>query len=401
VGLWDRLRALFVSPPAPPVAAPEPSLPVATPASRAAAAVSAHRYREATHELQAAREGEAEAAVLDAIVISLPAEVPAAAGAEWDTLLIAVADVLAARGERRRAAQLLRGARGPAPMVLRADLLCEGLDRAVEPEDLELAFGLLSEVLRIDIDTPGARERWERLRVRLGRAADPTPAPAGATLLASGPSLPYTLVREVARGGAGVVYEARERLGPIERTVALKLAHDRGTAGVVRDAFTHEARMAVRFRGPNVVPILDVDPAGTWIAMPWASGGSLRARLREGRVDPTFLRPLVAALADVHAQGLVHGDLKPANVLFDGRGAPWLSDFALTRPVGAPATPGSAGYVSAERLAGEPYDLRDDVFAIGRILEELHTHEALAAACVGPLEERPRDAGEILGRLRA
>lgn len=414
MGLWGRLRSWLGgerSKPGPrlPTDAPEPKPPFESAASRAASATVGHRYRDAAGELRAVREGEGEAAVLDALILSLPET--AKAGVDgWDELLLLIADVLVARGDRRRACELLRRARSPAAKLLRADLLCEGFDGAIKPEDLDLAFSLLSEVLRVDIDTPGARERWERLRVRLGRGRafgdDVAPAPAGATLLVSGPSLPYTLVREVARGGAGVVYEARERLGNLERTVALKLAHQRSeresprTGGAARrDDLAHEARLAVRFRGPNVVPILDVDQDGGWIAMAWAAGGSLRERLRAGEVPAGFLAALLSVIAEVHRAGLVHGDLKPANVLFDARGAVWLSDFALTRPVGDPATPGSAGYVSPERLAGAPYDLRDDVFAIGRILEELHAHPELAAACVGPLAERPRDAGEILARL--
>ncbi|MBI2394950.1 MAG: protein kinase [Deltaproteobacteria bacterium] len=405
MGLWERLRAVFRRPDAPAVETEEPAIAADTAATRAAHAVAEGRHREALELLRAARDGLDEAPVLDAILLSSPESAPRDAGPAWDELTLAVADVLVARGERRRACDHLRHARSTAAKVLRADLLCDGLDGAAKPEELDLALALLSEVLRADIDAPGARERWTRLRARLGRGAEIAPAPLGATLLVDGPALPFTIVREIARGGSGVVYEARERLGPIERTVALKLAHQRDSA---RTFLAHEARLAVRFRGPNVVPILDVDPDEGWLAMAWAAGGSLRGKLRAG-VDPLlaspgpWLRALASVLADVHRAGWVHGDLKPANVLFDEHGAPWLGDFALARPTGAPATPGSAGYVSPERLAGAAYAAADDVFAFGRIVEELiasgatdERFAAIAHACVAESIRRPRDATELL-----
>jgi serine/threonine-protein kinase len=142
--------------------------------------------------------------------------------------------------------------------------------------------------------------------------------------------------------------------------------------------------------------------------MAWAAGGSLRNKLRtpgdrEIGSPLAWLPALLSAVADVHRHGLVHGDLKPANVLFDASGNPWLNDFALARPFGDPATAGSAGYVSPERLAGSPCDARDDVFAIGRMLEELISASAtlaplgsLAAACTGVLASRPLNAGAVL-----
>jgi len=405
VSFWQRLRGIFGK--RPDAKAPEPELPtvvVETAAMRAAHAVSEQDFPVAREALRAARETDEEAAVLDAILISLPDEAPRESKG-WDDLIMLVADVLVARGDRARACEHLRRARSSAARVLRADLLCEGVDGAAKPEDLDLALALLAEVLRQDIDTPGARDRWDRLRARLGRAAPIGQASLGATLLVDGPALPFTLVREVARGGAGVVYEARSPIGVIERTVALKLAHQRASA---KTFLAHEARIAARFRGPGIVPILDVDPNEGWLAMGWAASGSLRQHLRpgEGAIAERprdWLRTLIAVLADIHRDRWIHGDLKPANVLFDRDGAPWLGDFALARPYGDPATPGSAGYVSPARMGGAPCHPRDDLFGLGKILEELAdasgdaSLRTLAREC---LSDTFADATDVLAALR-
>jgi serine/threonine-protein kinase len=388
--LFSRFAALFRKPPpevkeeAPPVEIEEPL------ASKAAHAVSEQKYDDALSMLQKARGGVDEAAVVDAIGFSLPDEAPRAA----DALVLALADVLVDRGERARACEQLKRVRTPAARVLRADLLCEG---DATDEDLDLALSLYAEALREDLDAPGARERWERLRRRLGRGEAVQQPSMGATLLGPAGALPYTLIREVARGGSAVVYQATAQLlQGKSRTIALKLAHDRKAA---RTWLAHEARVAIRFRGPGVIPIFDVDPEEGWLAMAWADHGSLREKLREGKTDPTFLRVLLSTLADIHAAGFVHGDLKPANVLFDAHDRPWLGDFALARPVGDPATPGSAGYVSPERMKGAPNDPRDDVFAIGKILDELHVHPEVARKCLAPAAQRPASASDVMSLL--
>jgi serine/threonine-protein kinase len=390
VSLFSRFAALFRKRPpevkeeAPPVEIEE-SL-----ASKAAHAVSEQQYDDARSMLQKAQGGVDEAAVVDAIGFSLPEETPRAA----DALVLLLADVLVDRGERTRACEQLKRVRTPAARVLRADLLCEG---DATDEELDLALSLYAEALREDLDAPGARERWERLRRRLGRGEAVAQPSMGATLLGPAGALPYTLVSEVARGGSAVVYQATAQLlKGRTRTIALKLAHDRKSA---RTWLAHEARVAIRFRGPGVIPIFDVDPEEGWLAMAWAAHGSLREKLREGRTDPAFLRVLLRTLADIHAAGFVHGDLKPANVLFDAHDHPWLGDFALARPTGDPATPGSAGYVSPERMQGAPCDPRDDVYAIGKILDELRVHPEVARRCLAPAAQRPATAEEALALL--
>ena len=327
-----------------------------------------------------------------------------------EQLLLLLAEILLDRGERRSACVVLGHARAPSALVLRADLLVEGVDGAPTRQELERALSLLTRALRSDIDADGAKDRWHRLRSRLGHGAEAQGPSVGATLVATSTSLPYVLRCEVARGGAGVVYEARERLAGAERTVALKIAHLRSTT---RAQLTHEARVAVRFRGPGVVPIVDVDPDAGWLAMGWASGGSLRSRLGARRADDPLARTpqiwlgaLLECLACVHRAGWIHGDIKPANVLFDERDTAVLGDFGLARACGDANTSGSAGYVSPERVAGSGCATHDDIFGFGRLLEDVLAAgwgaasevalRTLATRCSAAASERPADADALL-----
>jgi serine/threonine-protein kinase len=321
-----------------------------------------------------------------------------------DALVVAAARALVDRGEGAYAETLLARVRSPEARLLRADLAAE---RGAYAE----AVALVEQALVRDITLPGARERHARFRKALGLSADPKPsAPAAETVVTHEPEGPYRLVREVGRGGSAAVYEAVER--DLERTVALKVYHHPERD---RDALRHEARVAVALRGPNIIRVLDVDFAHGWIALEWAPGLSLRERLR--RKDPgiaaieRWALALAAALADVHASGWVHNDVKPANVLFRAGGAePVLADFGTARRLGDPSPPGSLGYVSPERLGGAPSSPREDVYGLGRVLEDVldaladeairARYDGLVAACIGPHESRPADARAVLTRLR-
>jgi len=418
VSFLDRFRRIFGKekpaevPEVEPREEPKPAEP--TEAMRIAAAIGEQRFADAERILRRARDGSDEASTLDAAISAFGPtredDEPAGENPrDLESLHLAIADMMIARGAREIAARWLSRATSPPALVLRADLLADGTQGAPSRHDLDLALALLSRALRADIDAPGARDRWERLRRKLGVAEDVTPVTVGATLIAKGSTLPFVLIREVARGGAGVVYEARETLGEMQRIIALKIVH---VQNATRSQLAHEARVAVRFRGAGVVPIHDVDPEAGWLAMAWAAGGSLRSHLRkEGAVDDVlakdvraWLRPLLATLADVHREGWVHGDIKPANVLFDEEGRPLLGDFGLARAIGSAATPGSAGYVSPERIAGAPASPKDDVFGIGRILEDVFEAgwpddpdlRALAKRCLAPDSDRPATASDLL-----
>ncbi len=318
-------------------------------------------------------------------------------------LAVAVASALVDRGESELALKILAVTQSSAALLLRADLYGNA-------GDAPTALALTERVLLRDLDHPGARDRHRRWREALGfKDEAKREAQTGATVVTREPDAPFLLLREVARGGAGAVYEAEDR--ELSRKVALKVYHhvDRDRAQLA-----HEARVAAELAGPGIVRVFDADPAHGWLALEWAPLGSVRDHVRakdHATLAPLerWALPLAAALARVHAGGWVHQDVKPANVLFLAPDAPLLADFGIARRAGEPSCPGSIGYVSPERLKGRASDPRDDVYGFGRLLEdvldalgdrELEKWRPIASACVGPDDGRPADARALLTRLR-
>jgi serine/threonine-protein kinase len=350
------------------------------------------------------RETEAVAAVLEAI-----AEHPVP-----DPIRVACADILATRGDEQGALRVLEATARAAPVASTAGLILAA-DLYAAVGQLPRALGAVERVLAREIDAPGALERHQRWRTALGA----TRAPAGrldeATMVApAARGGPFRVLREIARGGAGAVYEAEdEALG---RRLAFKVYHTRSAE---RGHLEREGRLAAALAGPGVVRVFDADPTEGWIALEWIPRGSVRDVLRGG--DPALLasvarwaRPLARAIARVHAHGYVHADIKPANVLLRSLNEPVLGDFGIARPRGAPSEGGSPGYVSPERLGGRPSDPRDDIYGYGRVLEdvlvrldaagagagdELAPWRALALRCLGPDDDRPEDGAALLRAL--
>jgi hypothetical protein len=321
-----------------------------------------------------------------------------------EEILVAAASALASRGDSARAVELLKNARSPAALLMRSDL-------EAERGDVAGALSLVERVLLRDLDYPGAIERHRMHRATLGLGASRTIARVESTVVAAEPESPYLLLREVARGGAGAVYEAEDR--ELGRRLALKVYHD-----PVRDRaqMMHEVGVAVSLADRGIVRVFDVDPDHGWIALEWAPLGALRERVRARDLAvllplERWLLPLARALAHVHDAGLVHLDVKPANVLMLAPDDPVLADFGIARRVGEVSPAGSMGYESPERLAKRPADFRDDVYAFGRIIEDVLdavSHDAatrrlepLAKLCTGRLEARPAHARDLVVRLMA
>ncbi|AKV03909.1 putative serine/threonine protein kinase [Labilithrix luteola] len=320
-----------------------------------------------------------------------------------EPLLLALGSAMVDRGEPEAATRVLANAGSSAALVLRADL-------AEQKGDVATALALIERVLLRDLDHYGARERHRRFRTALGFEVEQKATTSGVTVVTREPDAPFDLLREVGRGGAGAVYEAVDR--ELGRHVALKVYHQPERD---RAQLAHEARVAVALEGPGVVRVFDVDPDHGWLALEWASLGTLREHIH--RKDLTKLLPierwalpLASALARVHAAGWVHHDVKPANVLVARGGAPILTDFGTAKKIGEPSPPGSLGYVSPERMAGRASEPRDDVYGFGRVLEDvLHvvTDESIArrfrsfaSACTGPDSGRPMDGRALVTRLR-
>jgi hypothetical protein len=193
----------------------------------------------------------------------------------------------------------------------------------------------------------------------------------------------YRIERAVGRGGMGVVYLAMQ-LG-LNRRVALKvIAPDLAEDPGYRDRFKHEAQVAASIDHPNVIPVYEAGEAGDmlFLSMRFVQGTDLRALIRaHGRLDPRHAARIVAqvaaALDAAHAAGLVHRDVKPANVLL-AAGAEehvYLTDFGLTKRASSeggmtkPGTwVGTAEYVAPEQIQGQPVDARTDVYSLGCLL---------------------------------
>lgn len=324
-----------------------------------------------------------------------------------DPARVACATLLDERGDREQATRLLAPARSVAGMMLAAELHAQS-------GNLARAISMIERVLARDIDTPGARERHERWSAQIGRDLARDRVDDSATVVAPNEaSTAFRLIREVARGGAGTIYEAEDEL--LGRRLAFKVYH---RADRDHEQIEREAQTAVRLAGPGVLRIYDADPTEGWLATEWIARGSLREVLKTGRVAELFpladwMPRLIDALGRIHDNGLVHADVKPANVLFRSSADPVLGDFGVCVRAGAPGVGGTPGYMSPERLDGGASEPQDDVYALGRIIEdvlgarddadlsehalertaqEARAYGKLALACMAEAAERPPDA---------
>lgn len=193
----------------------------------------------------------------------------------------------------------------------------------------------------------------------------------------------YTVEAVVGRGGMATVYRARDqRLG---RAVALKvlapqLAHD----DRFRDRFVRESRMVASIDHPNIIPVYEAGERDDllFIAMRYVEGSDLRKLVRSegplpvGRANPLFVQ-IASALDAAHAHGLVHRDVKPANILVTQADHVYLTDFGLTKSSSAEAGLTSHGhfmgtprYVAPEQIRGLPVDGRSDLYAFACVVYE-------------------------------
>jgi eukaryotic-like serine/threonine-protein kinase len=194
----------------------------------------------------------------------------------------------------------------------------------------------------------------------------------------------YRLPRRIGRGAMGDIYVATDEV--LGREVAVKVLADRYAADdAIRERFKREALAAARLSGePGAVTIFDV---GEWrkrpyIVMEHLGGGSLEDRLgREGAQPPAralaWLEQAAAALDAAHRHGIVHRDVKPANLLLDERGDLRVADFGIASAAGFdPMTLtgtvlGTAGYLSPEQAAGERASPASDLYALAVVAYEL------------------------------
>lgn len=252
-------------------------------------------------------------------------------------------------------------------------------------------------------------------------AGDPGEGPSG---LQPGQRIgPYALMRELGRGGMGVVWLAERADGAFQRTVALKLPHrhllENLNAAAVRERFARERDILAGLAHPHIAAFFDagVTPDGQpWLALEAVPGEPLtdwcRARALPLAQRLALFDQVLAAVDHAHARFVAHRDIKPANVLVTPAGEVKLLDFGIARLLHAddPAAADSTAltregsvlatprYAAPEQLTGGPVTAATDVHALGLMLFELLTD---APAFDGTLATRPADREPPLPSRRA
>lgn len=199
----------------------------------------------------------------------------------------------------------------------------------------------------------------------------------------------YVISRELGRGGMGIVYEATDPL--IGRSVAVKIIHieslaQPGEAGFMRDRLFREARSAGSLSHPGIVTIFDVGQEGeeAFIAMERVNGPSLQQVLASSPQPGCasaldILRQCAAALDYAHRHGVIHRDVKPANIMLHEGISVKITDFGIaklesgaeqTRTMGIVGTP---SHMSPEQIEAKPLDGRSDQFSLATVAFQLLT----------------------------
>jgi len=198
----------------------------------------------------------------------------------------------------------------------------------------------------------------------------------------------YEILRELGRGAMGVVYHARDP--KIDREVAIKTIKladqaDESEIEQLRERLFREARSAGKLSHPGIVTIYDVDQEDglAYIAMEFVEGRTLDVVIKQGRVDDhvfaaDVLKQTAAALDYAHERGIVHRDVKPANLMLTSGGAVKIMDFGIARAGSSNLTQtgavmGTPSYMSPEQVKGEAIDGRSDQFSLGVIAYEMVT----------------------------
>ena len=194
----------------------------------------------------------------------------------------------------------------------------------------------------------------------------------------------YRIVARLGGGGMGVVYRARDTR--LERDVALKfLPPHLGLDSRAKSRFMVEARAAAALDHPNICTVHEIGEAGDgrlFIAMACYQGHVLKERIANGPLPPeaavAVAVGIARALDAAHARGIVHRDVKPANVMLTADGGVKLLDFGVAKLADVTitqsgVTPGTVAYMAPEQIRGENADARSDLWSLGVVLHEMLT----------------------------
>ena len=240
---------------------------------------------------------------------------------------------------------------------------------------------------------------------------------------------PYRIVARVGAGGMGEVFKAWDPR--LERDVAIKLLHPEAAGDAARQRrLLAEGRAASALNHPNILRVYDADVDGQsyYLVTEWLEGKSLRDELTRGPMALRRLLDLAVQIADglaaAHANGIVHRDIKPDNIMLARDGTARIVDFGLARsdphaPSGAHhgahastvsldgGLSGTPGYMSPEQARGTPGDFRTDQFSFGALLYEMATgrhafrRDSIADTLSAVLHEEPRPIADLNPRMPA
>ena len=253
-------------------------------------------------------------------------------------------------------------------------------DPPLQPEVPVPASDHSSSIPAGDDASSAPADAFTRLLEELARTPEAQIAEAWQTMLSPGEVVGrFELVREVGRGGFGVVYEARDlQLG---RRVAFKaLRPGRALSAAQVLGLRREAEAAAQLNHPNVVTVHDFGscPAGPFLILELLRGAPLSQRLESGPLPPReavrIAIDVARALVHAHAAGVIHRDLKPGNVFLCEDGKAKVLDFGLAHLLGARGTRGGTpGYMAPEQCRGETEGERTDLFGLGVLLYRMLT----------------------------
>ena len=270
-----------------------------------------------------------------------------------------------------------------------ADVPNDALDRLAaiceQTRQFDRALPLLEKLRMREATWPNIATRVEAMRKALAtQTTNPDTSPSTRVADAFGAGFRYEILEEVGRGGMGVVFRARDRR--LGREVALKRMPDniRNHPKAI-ELFLREARAAAALNHPNIVTLFDAGQEGDtfYITMELLRGSPLQKVLREkGRLSPAAVAKIGGQVAQglqyAHEQGIVHRDIKTANIFFTEKKVVKIMDFGLAKMVeevrrSTTVIGGTPYYMAPEQSAGEQVDHRADLYALGVTFFELLT----------------------------